>query len=466
MKHLMFLFVGIMLFFHVNAQNINRLEYSVDIDPGIGNATPVSFANESMDEYSFSVDLNALDEGIHKLYYRVRDTQGNWSHTYNRVFVKTDNDIVHPSDSIVFEYFFDEQTALLDGKTSYIDTGSWDGEFTLNVPVGMLEQGIHKLYYRFRGKNGHWSQTYNRTFLKERLQTDLAPGIEYLEYHLNDDKGFGNGVSVDISGYQGDSIEFVTDITGLKDTNEIFIYAKNDRNQWSFEYHDKFYVDTSKCEHYLFTETYSICNGDILNWRNDEYYEAGTYYDSLTSSAGCDSVYQLDLTVYELPTVNLGSNQTITTDDSVRLDPGEYETYLWQNNSTNRTFTVYGSEYAPGDYEFWVRVTDGNTCQASDTITINIESITGRYSLPQGTSVLIYPNPVKDKINIEFVNINGEKIYLDIISFEGKVIYSNELNNSLRNLKETIDLSGFSGGIYTIRLSTGKTIKTHRLIIE
>ena len=323
MKHLMFLLVGIMLFFHVNAQIINRLEYSVDSDPGIGNATPVSFANESMDEYSFSVDLNALDEGIHKLYYRVRDTLGNWSHTYNRVFVKTDNDIVHPRDSIVFEYFFDEQTALLDGKTSYIDTASWDGEFsltapvedledgihtlyyrvrdkrgqwsqtynrafvktdddvvapqgsvvfeyffdkqtallagktsyidtanwddefTLNAPVEMLEQGIHKLYYRFRGKNGHWSQTYNRTFLKERLQTDLAPGIEYLEYHLNEDKGFGNGVSVDISEYQGDSIEFVADITGLTDTNRIFIYARDEFNQWSYEYLDTFCVETA-----------------------------------------------------------------------------------------------------------------------------------------------------------------------------------------------------------------------------
>lgn len=458
--------MGITLFFHANTQNITLLEYSVDSDPGIGNATPVSFPKESMVEYSFSLDVNALDEGIHKLYYRVRDTLGNWSQTYNRVFVKIDDDIVAPRDYVVFEYFFDEQTALLGGKTTFIDTTSWDGEFTLNAPVEQLEKGIHKLYYRFRGKNGHWSQTYNRTFLKERLQTDLAPGIDYLEYHLNEDNGFGNGVAVDVSEYQGDSIEFVADITGLKDTNEIYIYARNDHNQWSFEYHDKFYVDTSECEPYLFTESYSICNGNVLNWRDDEYYEAGTYYDSLTSVGGCDSIYQLDLTVYDLPTVNLGSNQTITSDDSVKLDPGEYSSYLWQDNSTYRTFTVYGSEYTSGEYDFWVRVTDENTCQASDTITITIESAIGTYNLQERNSVLIYPNPARDKLNIEFDNINGEQLHLEIISLDGKVIYSDVFQHPFRNSTKTIDLSEFSRGVYTIRLSKGKTFKTERLIIK
>ena len=323
MKQLIFLFVGIALFFHGSAQNITRLEYFVDGDPGIGNATPVSLPNESMDEYSFSVDLNTLEDGIHKLYYRVRDTQGNWSQTYNRVFVKTADDIIAPRDSVVFEYYFDEQTALLggkttfidtatwdgdfslnasvedleqgihklyyrfrgknghwsqtysrvfvkthddvvfpcnpvvfeyyfdeqtallDGKTTFIDTAAWDGDFSLNAPVEDLEQGIHKLYYRFRGKNGLWSQTYSRTFLKERLQTDSAPGIEYLEYHLNENNGFGNGVSVDVSEFQGDSIEFVADITGLTDSNRIFVYVRDEFNRWSYEYLDTFYVETA-----------------------------------------------------------------------------------------------------------------------------------------------------------------------------------------------------------------------------
>lgn len=50
---------------------------------------------------------------------------------------------------------------------------------------------------------------------------------------------------------------------------------------------------------YLYPETYEICDNDSLLWRNEFYKTEGTYYDSLFSVSGCDSVYQLNLTVHE-----------------------------------------------------------------------------------------------------------------------------------------------------------------------
>lgn len=49
---------------------------------------------------------------------------------------------------------------------------------------------------------------------------------------------------------------------------------------------------------YNFPETMTICSNEApYNWHGTDYYESGVYYDSLTTAAGCDSIYKLTLTV-------------------------------------------------------------------------------------------------------------------------------------------------------------------------
>ena len=48
---------------------------------------------------------------------------------------------------------------------------------------------------------------------------------------------------------------------------------------------------------YHFTTDQTICENDTFHWREKLYTTTGVYYDSLTSSTGCDSIYVLNLTV-------------------------------------------------------------------------------------------------------------------------------------------------------------------------
>ena len=72
------------------------------------------------------------------------------------------------------------------------------------------------------------------------------------------------------------------------------------------------YIDTttaiSGCDSliitYLFTDTVlygntsvSVCSGDSLFIGGGYQFISGTYYDTLTSSAGCDSILQTNLTI-------------------------------------------------------------------------------------------------------------------------------------------------------------------------
>ena len=49
---------------------------------------------------------------------------------------------------------------------------------------------------------------------------------------------------------------------------------------------------------YNITETQTICSNEApYSWHGTDYYQSGVYYDSLSTTAGCDSIYKLTLTV-------------------------------------------------------------------------------------------------------------------------------------------------------------------------
>ncbi len=73
---------------NVTAKQVVRAEYFVDNDPGFGNgmAIPISPSGASV-SVDFSVDVTNLAEGVHTLYIRTQDDQGNWSLTANHAFL-------------------------------------------------------------------------------------------------------------------------------------------------------------------------------------------------------------------------------------------------------------------------------------------------------------------------------------------------------------------------------------------
>lgn len=73
----------------------------------------------------------------------------------------------------------------------------------------------------------------------------------------------------------------------------------------------------------------TICVNEAYNWRNKVYEKAGTYYDSLLSKNGCDSVYVLHL--HTKPVFQSQERATIC----------ENETYSWRGNKYSQTDTYY-----------------------------------------------------------------------------------------------------------------------------
>lgn len=103
--------------------------------------------------------------------------------------------------------------------------------------------------------------------------------------------------------------------------------------------------------------------------------QAGTYWVHATDVNGCVAKDTMVIAaVHALPSFTLGADFDLCTNESKRLDPGNFAQYRWQDNSTSRNFTVT----ATGTY--WVTVTDQNQCSASDTVLLrNILPVPGNF---------------------------------------------------------------------------------------
>ncbi|MDZ7849077.1 MAG: hypothetical protein U5L96_21460 [Owenweeksia sp.] len=71
------------------------------------------------------------------------------------------------------------------------------------------------------------------------------------------------------------------------------------------------------------TITYSICQGDSLSIFGNYHYNSGYYHDTLVTTTGCDSILNAQLIVH--PEYNIGANRSICSGDSTLL-AGMYQT--------------------------------------------------------------------------------------------------------------------------------------------
>jgi gliding motility-associated-like protein len=158
------------------------------------------------------------------------------------------------------------------------------------------------------------------------------------------------------------------------------------------------------------TNTYikqTICEGDSLLG----YKKTGIYSDTFLSISGCDSIRTLELTVLQKPTPQLGNVTTFCMGDSLKLDPGLFNSYLWQDGSLKQIY----SARAPGTYA----VTVANSCGTS----------TASITLTQKNCNIYFPNafsPNRDGKNDTFKVLTDyvfDRYRLTIYNRWGEIVF-------------------------------------------
>ncbi len=152
---------------------VTQLDYYVDTDPGLGQATQLAYTPTSGAALSLSLNAAGLSAGTHTLVVRAKSSRNRWSINYVRSF------LVQPGAGGInrIEYFFDTanpgfgsgQPFTLDAPGSTTVTGqALAGTSSLSV-------GAHSLNVRAQqGSGPGWSTTRTASFTVTPCATALA----------------------------------------------------------------------------------------------------------------------------------------------------------------------------------------------------------------------------------------------------------------------------------------------------
>ncbi len=229
------------------AANINKMEYFVDADPGIGLATnvPVTPAQDISGQV-IAVPLASLSFGFHTLYVRTRDANNKWSLTNYGVFIKYQSQTGPSAAGNInkMEYFVDADPGFGLATNVPVTTAPDIAGQVVSVPITSYAYGFHTIYFRTRDTNGKWSLTNYGVFIRYQAQTgpSAAGNIVKLEYFVDADPGFGLGTNVPVTPALDISGQVVNvSISALSNGfHTIYLRSKDSNSKWSLTNYGSF----------------------------------------------------------------------------------------------------------------------------------------------------------------------------------------------------------------------------------
>lgn len=223
--------------------NINRMEYFIDTDPGIGNgiAVPVTFASNITE--TLTVPTSALPAGFHTIYFRVQDDNNEWSISESRSFYVSESNLTIQAQVQAMEYFIDTDPGIGTGTPIPIASAT-DILINQTIPTSALPAGFHVLYIRSRDSDGIWGNVESRSFYVSQNNLLSQADIVSMEYFFDTDPGVGSANPIPVTA--GTSInESVTIPTAaLNNGNHtLYIRALDSDGIWSILESRSFLID-------------------------------------------------------------------------------------------------------------------------------------------------------------------------------------------------------------------------------
>jgi len=236
------------------------------------------------------------------------------------------------------------------------------------------------------------------------------------------------------------------------ETCDQYTWAQNNTNYtnsgvYHMSYTNQFGCDSSvylnlKINQSLVNNSYiNKCPGDSVMVFGIYRYQAGTYFDSLQTTKGCDSVIAVNVSFDSLDvTVNYSNFTLISSATNVK--------YQWLDCNQNYSILVGDTfqSYIPtqiGNYA--VELTNGSCLDTSACVPV---VIIGLDEETVATDLFeIWPNPNNGQFNIRLSKITDSNNQLFVYDINGRLIKQKRITTT----EQKLDFSGLKEGIYIVK---------------
>ncbi len=476
-----------------NVSNIVAAEFFIDIDPGVGNGTPIAVTASANVNFVANVPTTSLTAGFHFVAIRTRDANGKWGLYENRGFFISSS-TTNVSNIVAAEFFIDTDPGVGNGTPIAVTAGA-NVNFVATVPTTSLTAGFHFVAIRTKDATGKWGLFENRGFYISSSTTNVS-NIVSAEFFIDTDPGVGNGTPITPSPTGANPTFIATIPTTLLSPGFHFvaIRTKDATGKWGLFENRGFYISTqtanstgmTAAEYFIDTDP-GIGNGTAFTIPGGQSFNQnfvlpipigtsqGQHFIAIRTKNGW-GLFDFDtVTVSGLvPLTLLGfdgykmekivqlkwktTNEINTAHfDIERSSNGVIFEQIGKVNSNNSSGT---NNYSHQDllplkginfYRLKQVDIDGSFTY-SNIIKVMFESF--------GDAVNIYPNPAKNNIQFDYVS-KQKTILVNLFDVQGRLIKTTTLAN-VQPLK--LNIENIANGKYIIQLSDGEKIATGSFI--
>ncbi len=237
----------------LSAQNIVKVEYYIDTDPGYGLATDVPItAGTPINNINVVVPMASITDGFHQFFLRSKDANGAWSMVSSHQFLKVTptNPPTGAEPNIVkVEYYIDTDPGYGLATDVPVSAGTPINNLSINLPMTSIADGFHQFFLRSKDANGAWSMVSSHQFLKvtpTTPPTGVVPNIVKVEYYIDTDPGYGLATDVPVSaGTPINNLSINLPMTSIADGfHQFFARAKDANGAWSMVANHQFLKTT------------------------------------------------------------------------------------------------------------------------------------------------------------------------------------------------------------------------------
>ncbi len=225
---------------------------------------------------------------------------------------------------------------------------------------------------------------------------------------------------------------------------------------------DQVTLSASAADSYLWTPGGATTQSITVN-------TAGVYFVTVTNSNACNgtgpssSVTVTTLPAptssftYNVPTVNQYQFTNTSTGGTV---------YFWDfgdaaQSSAQNPAHVY---FASNTYTVTLTVTGANGCSTTSTQVINVGVGVQEQGLVD--AMTLYPNPANDNMNLEINMNDNSDVQVVAYDLSGQILVNENKNLAAGKTTLTYDVTTWSNGIYFIRVTSGNTVNTMKVVIS
>jgi hypothetical protein len=208
---------------------------------------------------------------------------------------------------------------------------------------------------------------------------------------------------------------------------------------------------------YTINNPQTIFYGDSLLVNGNYYSIAGIYYDTLFTLIGCDSIIITELTIvpYSLSALNGALGDTLFVPYyPFTLDAGSgFQDYLWSTGDHLQLTQVYNDDW------YIVTVTYSSKLILSDSLYVQLITASNLYN-SAFNNISIYPNPTTKDIYIKIFGLMEDVYIITLYDMQGKTVN----NVTTKKQENLIDISMYPQGIYWICILSNNIVWRDRII--